>query len=134
MNTDFRVSVSFAVHPKTTKLLKRLRAQGVASLIFLWAHTAAHRWDGVLTNMDEEDIALAARWPRDPHEFVRQLEEIGFLDKVGDTYVVHGWAEVNPWAAAHTARRERAQKAARAKWAKDGSGGDQPQRGGESEP
>lgn len=99
MNTDIRLSVEFATHPKTLKLRRRLGAEGVLSLISLWLWSARNRPEGVLRDMDEDDIEVCAEWRGDSNALVTVLTEIGFLDKTNGVYELHNWAWRNPWAA-----------------------------------
>ena len=62
MNTDIRIDGEFLDHPKTQKLIRRLGLEGLFSLQALWIWCAKNRPDGDLSGMDDEDIAIAARW------------------------------------------------------------------------
>jgi len=118
MNTDIRLSVFFFQHRKTKKLKRKLGADGVLALISLWTYAAVNHPEGILP-LDEEDIAIAADWDGDPQEFVNTLIEIGFLEKLEDgTYKIHDWEEHQPWAVGARERKEKARKAAKAKWEK----------------
>ena len=119
MNKDIRISVSFYNHIKRRKLEKKLGAKAVLSLIDLWLYAGINKPDGVLTGMDEEDIALAAQWNDDPQKFVQTLVELHLLDKLeGNTYVLHDWTEHNAYAAHAKDRSEIARQAAKTKWSK----------------
>ena len=95
MNKDFKISVTFPDHPKTIKLVRRLGETGPLHLIWFWAWVAANKPTGRLEGMDNEDIAIAARWPGDTDEFVDALVNLRWLDRDGDDLVVHDWAEHN---------------------------------------
>ena len=84
MNKDIRIDLSFLTHRKRKKLFNSLGPQGVLSLIDLWLNTAQNRPKGVLTGMDEADIALDAQWDGDAAQFCKALIEVGFLDKGKD--------------------------------------------------
>ncbi len=116
MNRDIRIATSFYSHIKRKKLEKRLGAKAVLSLIDLWIYAAMNKPDGVLSGMSEEDIALAAQWDGDPQVFVSTLSELHFLEKEGETYLLHEWSIHNPYAALAEARAIRARKAAMARW------------------
>lgn len=99
MNIDFRISVDFWQHPKTKKLIRRTGLEGVRSLQILWAWTACNRSSGVLSDMDEEDIELAADWQGDIGTFIAALKEMHWIDETPEGYVLHEWLEHNPWVA-----------------------------------
>ena len=80
MNKDFRISISFLDHIKTIKLQRKLKDKGVIALMRLWSFVAQHRPSGILKNMDEEDISIAAKWSGDQDLFVNTLVELKFLD------------------------------------------------------
>lgn len=116
MNSDIRISVCFPSHTKTKKLKRILGSAGVLSLITLWTYAAQNRPDGALTGMDNDDIAIAADWDGDEKEFLAVLEKIGWIEKQGGVYVLHDWAENNPWAAGAPERSKKAREAASKKW------------------
>ena len=118
MNKDIRISVSFPSHYKTVLLYKRLGAEGIKSLVYLWLYAGAHRTDGRLTNMSRHTIAIAAQWEKEPDEFIDALlsKEIHFLDKAGEIYVLHDWFDHNPYAAHAKNRSEIARQNAMKRW------------------
>ena len=116
MISDIRLVVTFPYHHKTIKLKRRLGAEGVLSLVYLWQFVAQNKSKGVLSGMDAEDIAIAAQWGGDCQKFVDELVNIGFLDKNKDEYAIHNWERHNAYAAAAEARSEQARKAAIARW------------------
>ena len=91
MNTDIRLSVGFWEHPKTVKLTRRLGLEGVRSLQILWLWAAQNRPDGVLSGMDAEDIEIAAKWDGEATALCDTLEDLGWLDKKEDVYMLHDW-------------------------------------------
>lgn len=99
MNTDIRLSVDFYDHPKIVKLERRLGFEGVKALQLLWLWTAKNRPDGVLSGMDEEDIAIAARWTGDVTQFNSVLTELRLVDNLDGAYHVHDWKDHNSWQA-----------------------------------
>lgn len=121
MNTDIRVKVTFPNHHKTRKLRRKIGAEGVCALMFLWLFAAENRPDGVLSGMDEDDIAIAAQWDGDARRMLDAMLEVGFLELQAETYVIHDWVENNPWAADAPKRKAKAVAAAQAKWAKRNS-------------
>jgi uncharacterized phage protein (TIGR02220 family) len=116
MNSDIRVQISFSRHVKRKKLQSRLKAEGVLALIDLWLYAGENHPDGILKGMTSEDISLSANWDGDPDVFISTLIEIGFIDESEGYYSLHDWEENNPYAVHAPERKERAKKAARARW------------------
>jgi hypothetical protein len=116
MADDARISTALPFHPKTRKLRKRLGTAGCWSLVCLLLWTASNRWDGNLSGLSDEDIELAAEWDGDPGGLVHALCEVGFLEGSEVNYIVHDWAEHNPWAAGRGERIESARRAAFKRW------------------
>lgn len=116
MNTDYRISVSLPNHHKTAKLIRRIGKDGMWSLICLWAYTAQNRPDGTLTDLDADDIAIAAKWDGDPDKFISTLVEVGFLDQTDDGLIVHDWTKHNGYASSANIRSEAARAAAQKRW------------------
>src|SRR5215469_589791 len=111
MNYDFRLATTFLTHPKIEKLRRRLGAEGVLGWIGLLAHTAAYRPSGNLEGLDNDDIAIAVKYPGDIDEFVEALVELRLLDRKGPSLTVHDWTTWNNYAATHQQRSEQARKA-----------------------
>lgn len=83
-------------HPKTRKLARRLDISApcaVGHLHFLWWWCITHRPDGMLDDMDADDIADAAGWDAEPEPFVKALIQSGWLDDDGSWLMVHDWWE-----------------------------------------
>ena len=78
---DIRVSFSFRNHRKRRKLKLLIGDNSTDYLLDLWIATAMNHPDGVLSNMDEIDIALEAGWEKDPKVFVdgAQQEQFSFF-------------------------------------------------------
>lgn len=106
MNTDIRIAVDFFAHHKTRKLKKRIGSDGILSLIQLWTYAAKIRPDGDFDGMSEEDIELAADWDGEDGAFVAALTDVGFLECVDGRFVLHDWAENNPWAVGSDSRSD----------------------------
>lgn len=52
--------------------------------------------DGIMTNMDIDDIEAKANFKGSAGVFVTELLRIGFLDKTERYYVIHNWLKYNP--------------------------------------
>lgn len=118
MNKDFRIAVSLPTHPKTKKLMRKLGDRAFYSLINLWSFVAMNKPDGILVNMDEEDIEIAADWIGQYSKFVLALIELKFINKIDGVYIIHDWEEHNGYAFHAKERSEKAKKAANMKWEK----------------
>lgn len=116
MNSDIRIATDLHRHPKTLKMIRRLGERSFRALIALWGWAGNNRIDGNLADMDDEDIALAADWPDAPDNFVDVLVEVGFVDGDPGSYLLHDWAESQPWIAERAARQERARELAFKSW------------------
>ena len=116
MNKDIRINVGFFQHHKTKKLIYKLDYKGVIALLSLWTYAAQNKPKGILSNMDEVDIALSACWEGDAGEFVNTLVDIGFLEDNAGTYSIHDWERNNPYAFHADERSEHARKAANARY------------------
>ncbi len=129
MNTDIRLSVGFFSHPKTIKLMRQAGAEGVVCLQRLWIWAAQNRVDGCLVGFEADDIEIVAGWSGELGFLVRTLESLRFLDRNGDVYCLHGWAEHQEYVTQEPARIEKSRKAAQKRWsnarrnANDGNGG-----------
>ena len=118
MNKDVRIGTCYPDHPKRKKLEKRLGAEGVVSHIDLLCYVARITPNGVLEDMDGEDIALAARWKGDAKEFVDTLVDLRLLDKNSETYSIHDWLDWNQFAASAPTRSEIARANIKKRWDK----------------
>lgn len=109
---DARLSAGLPSHPKTKKLLRRLGPAAGWSFVCLILWTRVNRPDGDLAGMSTEDIELAADWAGESDAFARELVSVGFLDGTESAYVLHDWAEHQPWSAGAEARSDKARWAA----------------------
>ena len=116
MNSDIRLSIGWNRHPKIVKLRRKLGADGVLAIVNLWTFAGEQRPDGVLSGMDDDDIAIAAEYPGDSGLLVAALADLRLLERDGNDWKIHDWTENNPWAAGHEARRAKAKKAIQARW------------------
>ena len=115
-NSDFRLHVGYFDHPKIVKLERRVGEGAVLAHIKLMSRAAVDRPNGILSNMDIEDIAIMSKYKGDADAFVQTLVDLRLLDVDGDTYALHNWDKHNPWAAGATERSEKARQAANARW------------------
>jgi hypothetical protein len=109
---DARVKVTLPDHPKTKKLIRKCGQAGAWNLIRLFLFAAANRPDGDLSGMDADDLEIAADWQGEPGAFVVALVDVRFLSGAEGQYVIHDWAEHNPWASGSGARAEKSRWAA----------------------
>ncbi len=117
MNTDIRVAVSFKSHRKRKRLRLLLGAGSTDYLIDLWLSTAMNHPSGVLSGMDELDIALDAGWEGEPQVFVAALLECGFLEKSENgVYSLHDWEDHQGYVVHAEERRQKARNAAAKRW------------------
>jgi hypothetical protein len=116
MNSDIRLCIGWNRHPKIVKLRRKLGADGVLSLVNLWTYVGEQRADGIMTGMDDDDIAIVADYPGDSARFVSILAELRLIEKHGNDWAIHDWKTNNPWAAGHPERVEKARKAVQARW------------------
>lgn len=109
---DARVKVTLPDHPKTKKLIRKCGQAGAWNLIRLFLFAASNRPDGDLSGMDTDDLEIAADWQGEAGAFVAALVEVRFLSGAEGEYVIHDWAEHNPWASGSNARAEKSRWAA----------------------
>ena len=109
MNQDIRLSVAFNNHRKRKRLVRILGFGAEVYLIDLWLKVAVDRPSGHLIGWDEEDIADACGWMKEPRELVDALIESLWLEKDKDgEYAIHDWCEHQPWACSVEDRADKA--------------------------
>lgn len=91
MATDARISTGLPTHPKTKKLVRRLGGDAGWRLVCLFLWAAAHRSDGILSNMSDEDIELAAEWHGQAGSFVTALVDVGFIKGAERSRTLTDW-------------------------------------------
>lgn len=123
MNNDIRLSVEFFDHPKTVKLQRRLGVGAVICLQRLWIWTAQNRSNGVLSGIDCEDVEIAAKWDGEPGEFCQTLVDLRFIDETDGVYALHDWCEHQEYASKEKERKDRARRAADARWGNKNASG-----------
>ncbi len=70
-------------HPKLNRLCRALKISkpaAIGHLHLLWWWTMEYCPDGDLSPYDEQEVADAAGWTKDPHDFVLALLSSGFAD------------------------------------------------------
>jgi hypothetical protein len=119
MNSDIRLAVSFRGHRKRKRLRLLLGPGSTDCLIDLWIGAAMNHPDGLLSGMDDTDLALEAGWEGEPETFVKAMLECGFLEKTdsGD-YALHDWQDHQGYAIHAESRKQRARNAAAKRWEK----------------
>ena len=116
MNTDIRISISFKGHRKRLKLQQLLGKGSTDYLLDLWINTAMNHPKGILTDMDEYDIAIEAGYTGDAHKFVDALLTCGLLEQHNDgTYYIHDWDEHQRYVMFAPERSEKAKRAVEAR-------------------
>lgn len=112
MNTDIRISISFKGHRKRLKLQQLLGTGSTDYLLDLWINTAMNHPKGILTDMDEYDIAIEAGYTGDAHKFVDALLVCGLLEQHNDgNYYIHDWDEHQRYVMFAPERSEKAKRA-----------------------
>jgi len=122
---DIRLRFSFRGHPKREKLRRRLGPAAVESLVDLWLYAAQQRQDGHLSDMDDEDVAIAANWTGDPTEFINALVDCRWLDRNADGQLsLHDWGEAQPYVVQYKKYCTEQKQRATARWDKEKCGRD----------
>lgn len=83
-------------HPKTMKLARILGATiptAVGHLHGLWYWCMDYAPDGVISDFDAEDVALAAMWEGEPQDFISALIKTRFVDDENGVLRIHNWSE-----------------------------------------
>lgn len=97
MIRDIRLAINFLDHFKTIKLKRKLGWEGIESLMRLWFFSAqCNKADGVLSNMDQEDIEIAAKWGGKSGQLVDTLVDLGWLDYADNVFILHDWIKHQP--------------------------------------
>lgn len=81
-------------HPKTKRLCRLLGVrlpEAIGYLHLLWWWCLDYAQDGKLGRYDAQDIADGVGWEGDATQLVEALVRAGFLEREGDTLVVHDW-------------------------------------------
>ena len=81
MNEEIHLSTTFRGHSKRKHLVHLLGFGAEVYLIDLWLRVAMDSPSGHLASWDEEDIADACGWEKDPMELVNKLIESLWLEE-----------------------------------------------------
>lgn len=123
MVEDFRISTSFRNNKKRIRLQRCLGAEGVLAVIDLWGYAAENKPDGILSNMDEEDICIAANWGGDTAAFIDAIadKKSRFIERDEESgwYVIHDWMDHNPYVSSFEKRSQAGKKAINARWERE---------------
>ena len=114
---DIRIDAGFPTHPKTRQLRKIGGGDAIDALLALWCYAGAYKENGILSNMDDYDIAFAAEYAGDYERFVAMLIEVGFIDDTTPRKL-HNWKKRQPYVVKAASRRKQARKAAAIRWDK----------------
>ena len=83
-------------HPKTLDLADALGIMDCFALGVMeafWHHVTAYYADGDITSMKPSVMARSIRYSGNAEELLEAMVGAGFVDRVGERLIVHGWAE-----------------------------------------
>lgn len=106
--TDIRIQDTFFDNRKIVKLKRKHGADALLCLIRLWMYTAKNAPKGILFDMDDDDIEIAAGWDGEQGQFVRALVDLSLLDKDNGIAQIHDWETSQPWAFKSDIRSQKA--------------------------
>lgn len=115
---DIRINIAFWDHWKTLTLKAELGLEAVESLQRLWCFAAMNKPSGLLDGMSPKVIEMASRWTGEKGAWIAMLEELRFVEKVGDWYALHDWEDHNGFVATAEARSVQAKAAVNKRWNK----------------
>ena len=118
---DFRLYVNVTRNRKTRRLMREMGDRAFYCIVALWCYTAENCPDGDLGDMDAFDLADMSFWPVErAEEWMAYLIDNRWLDRDGNSLHVHGWADMQPWAARDRSKQSEAnRKNANIRWAKE---------------
>lgn len=92
---SIRIDVSLPTHPLSQELARLLcEPLAFGRMVRLWCWAAGNAPDGFITgSCAVRVVEEAAGWTGEPGVFVDAALEVGFLSRVGDTLVLHGWQQ-----------------------------------------
>jgi len=92
---ELKLCTTTRIHPKIRRLKNKLGAEGVLGLYNLWCFCVEYKKDGVLSGMEDRDIAEAADYEGDYEAFLKVLVDLRLLDATGRVFAIHGWSKYN---------------------------------------
>jgi hypothetical protein len=110
-NLYIRLFTGFYSHRKTMKLHAILGDDAYWVVPRIWAYAAENQADGNLSGYSSHELAMLIGCPKHATSIIDALKTSGYLDADG---MIHDWQEHNGY---HSAFKERAKKAAEARWA-----------------
>lgn len=122
MTKDYRTLTTWWRHRKTKTLIRLLGFEGPFRLHALWSYATEMRPDGRLTGLTPRDIADECDWSGDPETLISALIEARWIDRDGDTLVLHDWREHNAYVVHGPERSERSRELAIQRWEKKRGG------------
>lgn len=106
--------------------IPRAHAHGLGACLWSWCLVNAP--DGNLDGWDADDIADGARWEEDPAPLISAMTEVGLLDRIGNSYTVHGYYDRNESYQRAQKKRAYREKVSRSVQGQSEDGPDQPGR------
>ncbi len=113
-NLDIRFDVNLHTCGKFTKFQDSIGPGAMYHLTALWCSVARQYPDGRIKDCTPSLIATLSLYRGKPSRIFNALCTHGWLDKTEDGYVVHDWAEHQPWVVGAPARFAKARKAGQA--------------------
>lgn len=84
----------YFTHRKTLRLIGLLGKDADVIPIRLWSYCAKHHpTDGVFKGYSIQEIESIAGWGGEPGKCVEKLTSVGFMEKMKESYGLHGWKE-----------------------------------------
>jgi hypothetical protein len=96
-----RVEPELLDHPKFLKLEKRVGEGALKALHRLWGHCQGSQRGGRWMNADCEYVEIVCRWQGEPGKLFEAMVEVGFIEKLAKTLVIHDWDAMNSKAKAN---------------------------------
>ncbi len=111
---SINLDLDYFAHPKTDRLVRLLGKGSEVIPVKLWVYCGKfHPETGTLTGISAQEIEAKVAWWGKKGKAVQALLEVGFLEKVQGGFQVHDWLDHSGHIRAY---KERAQKAAKARW------------------
>lgn len=113
-NNDIRMDVNIHDNKKYHRLRKAVGIGAMDILTRLWCVTAKVCPDGFLKGFTPEDVEALVGWDGAPGFLVKTLVQAGWLDLAEGGYLIHEWAEHQPYVAGAPTRVEAGRKGGKA--------------------